>query len=1444
MLLFTGIKEAVNSTNENTATPVPDCLQDHVPADPSSQADPSALGEEPSDPSIAVDTSAPLPESSPLMDALPEANRMEEEAQRLCVEGQSEEVSTSSAAEVINDLGEEGVSACVAPVHLLEESEHAGSQAFNKGSSSEPEDCVPEPQQSTSIKAISPQPVETSPEPTSTKPQLASLEDAALEEPHPKEKPSDEGLTMQADGSASQGMSSKDASPQPVSIAGEEISTQSVSSKDTSPQPADQLSLPGEERSPHSSKDVSPQPADQLPLPGEERSPHSSKDVSPQPSDQLPLPGEERSPHSSKDVSPQPADQLSLPGEERSPHSSKDVSPQPADQLSLPGEERSPHSSKDVSPQPADQLPLPGEERSPHSSKDVSPQPSDQLPLPGEERSPHSSKDVSPQPADQLSLPGEEKSPHSSKDVSPQPSDQLPLPGEEKSTHSSKDVSPQRADIPGDGMSSKDTSPQPLEQPVTGEDVLTHNMSPREVSPQSETVSRAEEVSTEVSPELEGKVRAEPLPESLETEATPKLSPSPVPEAVPELSEPPSLVSQVPEVSPVPVPAKSPSPVPEKEVPEVGITQGPMPEAESEVTVAPSEPAGGVSTQQESSEPDLVTESVPPSKEGSVPPAEPEANRETEQANMQPAAKEDAKLNPPNGQEMGILDGTESLERNLVEADSASLQSEGSSELTHQGGDVTTSAQEHTASAQNDAQDPTSTQNGIPATEDSTNSESPSRKEEKSDTISESEPKPTPNTESVVMTDFTNGETTPESSPNTQPSDSTLDTRAPNTDTKGDVSAAAASPEGSTVTSPSHSERPLESSTTSSITGTDASSTGPSSPERQAQQQLGQSMFVQGSNTAEESSDAITMSLTTTAQEEKGKKKMRKRQASMHDFINKSISGVARVKRAASQHISANKIKQESAAPSLMSPVMTCNWDPTCLLEELYSDFRPSSRKSNVSGESARYYGYLEKLPKNVTKASVMKGWKRRYFRVMDDKLFYYEDRTSPKALGFVRLSISRISLIPEKSQIHVQEKEKGGQSIMLRARDKDEASGWHRALMLEAAHPTVPATSSQEQSSVLIIDIGAASVRAGFAGSNAYPELFIPAVASIDSSNYEPLASGNEALIPNNRYEAHQVYPRKHSVRMDKHNANLELRALECIIGSVVTELDVQPEVTELILTLPPTVPEQQRNDLVASLFETFLFAAICFQDQCLLALYSYNTTSGVVVNIGDHIDIVPIIDGYKIESGVSHIPHGGNAITESLSKLVTLKGMRYFSETEMYIIRQIKEELCYISQNYDEDSGQCDANTAKYTRAADMDRFQLPDHRKVVALDVECFKAPEGLFRPSMWGKDILPLHELVWKSIQSCPIDQRREMAKKIFLSGGTCQLPGLKERLQKEVSQLATTGLAIEVHADSKLQHAAFLGASVLATLGSFHNYLVTREEFNSLGFEALRKWSTL
>ncbi len=83
----------------------------------------------------------------------------------------------------------------------------------------------------------------------------------------------------------------------------------------------------------------------------------------------------------------------------------------------------------------------------------------------------------------------------------------------------------------------------------------------------------------------------------------------------------------------------------------------------------------------------------------------------------------------------------------------------------------------------------------------------------------------------------------------------------------------------------------------------------------------------------------------------------------------------------------------------------------------------------------------------------------------------------------------------------------------------------------------------------------------------------------------------------------------------------------------------------------------------------------------------------------------------------------------------------------------------------------------------------------------------------------------------------------MARKIYLSGSTTLLPCLKERLQKEVSALATTGMTVEVHAGDSRQHAAFLGASVLATLGSFQEYVITKKEFSASGFDVLKKWKT-
>lgn len=537
---------------------------------------------------------------------------------------------------------------------------------------------------------------------------------------------------------------------------------------------------------------------------------------------------------------------------------------------------------------------------------------------------------------------------------------------------------------------------------------------------------------------------------------------------------------------------------------------------------------------------------------------------------------------------------------------------------------------------------------------------------------------------------------------------------------------------------------------------------------------------------------------------------------------------------------------QDHPTVELMQSIPTQDWDPTCLLEELYSDCKPLVPQSNASGETARHYGYMEKLPINQSKATVMKGWKRRYFRAMEGNVFYYEDRTSEKVLGLAHLVNSKITC--NKSKLQIQVVEKSGKSLVMKAPDVTQLNEWYRAFQLEAAHPTMATVMSptlrNRDNSVLIVDIGACSVRAGFASENAYPEVFFPAVCSIDAATQDPIDCGLPALLPYNRYGASLVYPRKPSVRMDRvGKSNYNLQALFTIIHRVIDSLNVNPLDCNLLLTLPSTTPENERNELAELLLESFRFSGIYFQEQAILALYSYNTTSGVVVDIGDHIDIVPVIDGFKIESGITRLVFGGNTITESFSKLITSNGIRYFSETETFINRFIKESLCFVSQEFVIDSTKCDENPAAYTHALDVDRFQLPDHRKVVALDSPLFKAPEGLFTPGLWGKDVLGLHEMVWKAIQACPIDHRRELSRKIYLSGATTLLPGLANRLQKELSALAPQGASIEVHASDTRHHAAYIGASVLAGLSSFQKMVVTQEEWGSLGLEALKKWDS-
>lgn len=49
--------------------------------------------------------------------------------------------------------------------------------------------------------------------------------------------------------------------------------------------------------------------------------------------------------------------------------------------------------------------------------------------------------------------------------------------------------------------------------------------------------------------------------------------------------------------------------------------------------------------------------------------------------------------------------------------------------------------------------------------------------------------------------------------------------------------------------------------------------------------------------------------------------------------------------------------------------------------------------------------------------------------------------------------------------------------------------------------------------------------------------------------------------------------------------------------------------------------------------LFEHLGVQAVYMQDQAVLSMYSYHETTGVMVDIGDRMDIVPVVQGVQVQ-------------------------------------------------------------------------------------------------------------------------------------------------------------------------------------------------------------------
>jgi actin-related protein len=281
-------------------------------------------------------------------------------------------------------------------------------------------------------------------------------------------------------------------------------------------------------------------------------------------------------------------------------------------------------------------------------------------------------------------------------------------------------------------------------------------------------------------------------------------------------------------------------------------------------------------------------------------------------------------------------------------------------------------------------------------------------------------------------------------------------------------------------------------------------------------------------------------------------------------------------------------------------------------------------------------------------------------------------------------------------------------------------------------------------------------------------------------------------------------------------------------------SELEMEPESTGVVVPEPPYNPRQCTEQIAQTFFEAFGVPQMAVVPSGICALYASGRTTGVVLDSGGGVThISPVFDSYIIQNATNRINHGGEDVTEHLKNILFERGLNFTTPQDELLVRRIKENMCYVSPNYESEMK---------TAVEALANFDLPDGQ-TICLGKERFRAPEILFSPFITLSELPSLQELCANAVKSCGIDIRKQLLGNIVLCGGNTLFPGIGKRLEEEVLRYfpGLFGSVNVIESPDRL-FSSWAGASVLASLPSFGANIVTKEVYDEHGPSIVRGYN--
>ncbi|KAJ3931574.1 MAG: actin family [Lentinula lateritia] len=418
------------------------------------------------------------------------------------------------------------------------------------------------------------------------------------------------------------------------------------------------------------------------------------------------------------------------------------------------------------------------------------------------------------------------------------------------------------------------------------------------------------------------------------------------------------------------------------------------------------------------------------------------------------------------------------------------------------------------------------------------------------------------------------------------------------------------------------------------------------------------------------------------------------------------------------------------------------------------------------------------------------------------------------------------------------------------------------------------------DEVSALVVDIGSSSLRAGYAGDDA-PKAIIPSSygyipPSVHSDNGDVrmnVSGASESVSKAKSFFGHSG-PSIWRANMEIGNPitdglitdfgpipALFRHALEDVMRCSASEHPI-------LVTEPSWNTTANRERMAEIMFEEFQVPAFYVANTSVLNTFAAGKGSALVIDIGQSTaSVVPVVDGFVLRKGLQHssLPklvhaHARHLLTAPNPvrrpadlypyQLISSKQAVEPNAPPRYTLRE--DRLAGTTQSWREWYEAREVEEWVQSVAGVLDQGwndQVVQHRQHKQYEFptgynawfgpERFGVGEMYFHHSpqlVAGNPDIPKHipGLITDSLRACDPELRQVLISNVVLTGGGSLFSGLADRLG---SELARSFPHFKIHAPGnpiERRYGGWLGGSILASLGTFHQLWISREEWQEHG----------